>query len=165
MDSKNDNDKANVPSFPLPEPTVNYFDDLDYLKDFENEFSAIVYNDALTSKSNFLSEPTVNPQHIDEFSKTSLSECDDEEQNVLYFNDLFPFNIIYPDGLNRMGTMMDVNLMFIELSSGFSIMAYQNSVDNGYTGFNNRYHGDLRKEIDELVEVFTNLEDLEVLES
>ncbi|GJX71660.1 hypothetical protein Tco_0308831 [Tanacetum coccineum] len=40
-------------------PTVSYFDDLDYLKDFENEFPAIVYNDALTSKSDFLTEPTV----------------------------------------------------------------------------------------------------------
>ncbi|GJU40544.1 hypothetical protein Tco_1193501 [Tanacetum coccineum] len=29
--------------------------------------------------------------------ETSLSECDEEEQNVLYFNDLFPFNVIYPD--------------------------------------------------------------------
>ncbi|GKA44442.1 hypothetical protein Tco_0737166 [Tanacetum coccineum] len=40
--------------------------------------------------------------HIDEFdlkTKTSLSECDDEEQNVMYFNDLFPFNIIYLDDL------------------------------------------------------------------
>nr|GEW14420.1 hypothetical protein [Tanacetum cinerariifolium] len=31
-----------------------YFDDLDYIKDFENEFPAIVYNDALTSKLDFL---------------------------------------------------------------------------------------------------------------
>ncbi|GJT45737.1 hypothetical protein Tco_0954452 [Tanacetum coccineum] len=76
-----------------------YFDDLDYLKDFENKFPAIVYNDALTSKSDFLTEPTVNPQHIDEFNETSLSECDEEEQNILYFNDLFPFNIIFRDGL------------------------------------------------------------------
>ncbi|GJU87515.1 hypothetical protein Tco_1295061 [Tanacetum coccineum] len=29
--------------------------------------------------------------------ETSLSECDEEEQNILYFNDLFPFNVIYPD--------------------------------------------------------------------
>ncbi|GJX68615.1 hypothetical protein Tco_0304342 [Tanacetum coccineum] len=29
--------------------------------------------------------------------ETSLSECDEEEQNVLCFNDLFPFNVIYPD--------------------------------------------------------------------
>ncbi|GKF46152.1 hypothetical protein Tco_0135954, partial [Tanacetum coccineum] len=38
--------------------TVSCFDDLDFFKDFENEFPAIVYNDALTSKSDFLTEPT-----------------------------------------------------------------------------------------------------------
>ncbi|GJR24012.1 hypothetical protein Tco_0972539 [Tanacetum coccineum] len=48
-DSENDNDKVNMPSFPSPEPTVSYLDDFDFFKDFENEFSAIVYNDALTS--------------------------------------------------------------------------------------------------------------------
>ncbi|GJS13733.1 hypothetical protein Tco_0408205 [Tanacetum coccineum] len=31
--------------------------------------------------------------------ETSWSEYDEEEQNVLYYNDLFPFNIIYPDDL------------------------------------------------------------------
>ncbi|GJS33957.1 hypothetical protein Tco_0532339 [Tanacetum coccineum] len=89
-DSENDNEKVNMPSFSSPEPTVSCFDDLDFFKDFENEFPAIVYNDALTSKSDFLTGPTVNPQHIDEFNlkdETSLSECDEEEQNVLYFND------------------------------------------------------------------------------
>ncbi|GKD22958.1 hypothetical protein Tco_1224661 [Tanacetum coccineum] len=77
-----------------------FFDDLDYFKDFDKEFPAIVYNDALTSKLYFLTKPTVSPQHIDEFNlkdKTSLSECDEEEQNILYFNDVFPFNVIYPD--------------------------------------------------------------------
>ncbi|GJV18925.1 hypothetical protein Tco_1367945 [Tanacetum coccineum] len=101
-DSENDNDKVNMPSFPSPEPTVSYFDDSDYFKDFEKEFPAIVYNDALTSKLDFLTEPTVSPQHIDKFDlkdETSLSECDGEEQNVLYFNDLFPFNVIYPNDL------------------------------------------------------------------
>ncbi|GKB47217.1 hypothetical protein Tco_0897970 [Tanacetum coccineum] len=100
MDSENDNDKINMPSFPSPKLTVSYFNDLDFFKDFENEFPAIVYNDALTSKSDFLTEPTMSPQHIDEFdlkSETSLSKCDENEQNVLYFNDVFPFNVIYPD--------------------------------------------------------------------
>ncbi|GKE92067.1 hypothetical protein Tco_1573162, partial [Tanacetum coccineum] len=64
-----------------------------------NEFPAIAYNDALTSKLDF-SKPTVSPQHVDEFGETSLSECDDEGQNVIYFNDLFPFNVIYPDDLS-----------------------------------------------------------------
>ncbi|GJZ57506.1 retrovirus-related pol polyprotein from transposon TNT 1-94 [Tanacetum coccineum] len=100
MDSENDNEKVNMPLFPSPEPSVSCIDDLDFFKDFENEFPAIVYNDALTFKSDFLTEPSLCPQHIDEFDlkdETSLSEYDEVEQNILYFNDLFPFNIIYPD--------------------------------------------------------------------
>nr|GEW81912.1 hypothetical protein [Tanacetum cinerariifolium] len=71
---------------------------IDFFKDFENEFPAIVYNDAQTSKSDLLTEPILSPQHIDEVDdKTSLSECDEEEQNVLYLNDLFHFNVISLD--------------------------------------------------------------------
>ncbi|GJV93903.1 hypothetical protein Tco_1541716 [Tanacetum coccineum] len=100
MDSKNDNEKVNIPSLPTPEPTVSYFDDLDFFKDFEDELPAIVYIDALMSKSDFLIEPTISIQNINEFNlkdETSLSECDEEEQNVLNFNDLFLFNVIYPN--------------------------------------------------------------------
>ncbi|GJU14320.1 hypothetical protein Tco_1142286 [Tanacetum coccineum] len=100
MDLENNNDKVNMPSFPSPEPTVSYFDDLDFFKDLDNEFPAIVYNDALTSNLDFLTEPTISPQRIDEFNlndETSLSECKEDEQNVLYFDNLFPFNVIYPD--------------------------------------------------------------------
>ncbi|GKE16147.1 hypothetical protein Tco_1423724, partial [Tanacetum coccineum] len=96
----NDNLTSNETPSCEPTPTVICIDDLDFFKDFENEFPAIVYNDALTSKSDFSTEPTLCPQHIDEFDlkdETSLSEYDEVEQNVLYFNDLFPFNIIYPD--------------------------------------------------------------------
>nr|GEX52971.1 hypothetical protein [Tanacetum cinerariifolium] len=59
-DSKNDNDKVNMSSFPSSKPTVSSFDDFNYFKDFEKEFPAIAYNDALTSKLDF-SEPTVSP--------------------------------------------------------------------------------------------------------
>ncbi|GJS49225.1 hypothetical protein Tco_0599346 [Tanacetum coccineum] len=97
-------------------PTVSYFDHLDFFKDFENEFPAIVYNDAQTSKSDLLTEPILIPQHIDEFDETSLSECDDEGQNVIYFNDLFSFNIIYPDGLSDKDNNNDK--IDIEHSSG-----------------------------------------------
>ncbi|GJZ86445.1 hypothetical protein Tco_0658055 [Tanacetum coccineum] len=83
-----------------PTPEVSYSNDLDFFKDFENKFPAIVYNGALTSKSDLLTEHIVSPQHIDEFNnETSLSECDEKEQNVLYSNDLFPFNVIYLDDL------------------------------------------------------------------
>ncbi|GJT00674.1 hypothetical protein Tco_0821843 [Tanacetum coccineum] len=60
-DLENDNEKVNMPSFPPPEPTVSYFNDLDFFNDFENEFPAIVYNDALMSKLDLLTEPTLNP--------------------------------------------------------------------------------------------------------
>ncbi|GJZ79766.1 hypothetical protein Tco_0644603 [Tanacetum coccineum] len=93
-DSENDYEKL-MPLIASPEHAISCFDDLDFFTDFKNEFPAIVYNDAQT-------EPILNPQHIDEFvlnDKTSLSEYDEEEQNVLYFNDLFPFNIIRPDNL------------------------------------------------------------------
>ncbi|GJV39685.1 hypothetical protein Tco_1562824 [Tanacetum coccineum] len=118
-DPENDN-KVNMPSFPSPELTVSYFDDLDFFKDFENEFLAIVYNDALTSKSDFLTEPTLSPQHIDGFDlkdETSLSEYDEEEQNVLYFNDLFYFNVIYPDD-SKSDEDNDDDKIDIEHSSG-----------------------------------------------
>ncbi|GJV64801.1 hypothetical protein Tco_1475629 [Tanacetum coccineum] len=110
-----------MPSFPSPEPTISYFDDLDYFKDFEKEFPAIVYNDALTSKLDVLTEPTVSPQHIDEFNlkdETSLSECHEEEQNVLYFNDLFPFNVIYLDDSKSNKDNDDDDKINIKQSSG-----------------------------------------------
>ncbi|GJT02663.1 hypothetical protein Tco_0823832 [Tanacetum coccineum] len=99
-DLENDNEKVNMPLFSSLEPTVSCFDDLDFFNDLEKEFPAIVYNDAQTSKLDFSTKLVLNPQHIDEFdlkSETSLSKCDEEEENILYFNDLFPFNVIYPD--------------------------------------------------------------------
>ncbi|GJY41329.1 hypothetical protein Tco_0428599 [Tanacetum coccineum] len=86
MDSKNDNEKVNMTSLPSHVPTVSCFDDLDFFNDFENEFPAIVYNDAQTSKLDLSTEPTLCPQHIDDFDlkdETSLSEYDEKEQNIL----------------------------------------------------------------------------------
>nr|GEZ88812.1 hypothetical protein [Tanacetum cinerariifolium] len=118
-DSKNDNDKVNMLLFSSPD-SVNSIDDLDFFKDFKNEFPAIVYNDALTSKSDFSVKPISCPQHIDGFNlkdETSLSECDEKEQNVLYFNYLFPFNIIYPDD-SKLDKDNDDLKIDIEHSSG-----------------------------------------------
>ncbi|GJY45961.1 hypothetical protein Tco_0435024 [Tanacetum coccineum] len=138
-DLENDNEKVNMPSFPSPEPTVSYFDDLDFFKDFEKEFPAIVYNDALTSKSDFLTEPTVNPQYIDEFDlndETSLSDFDEEEQNVLYFNDLFSFNVIYPDDL-KLDTENDNDKIDIEQPSGdMSVIPLPNVINVDTQGSN-----------------------------
>ncbi|GJW05347.1 Orf y [Tanacetum coccineum] len=142
-DSENDNDKVNMPLIPSPEPTVSCFDDLDFFNDLENEFPAIVYNDAQTPKLDFSTEPVLNPQHIDEFdlkSETSLSECDKEEQNVLNFNDLFPFNLIYPND-SKSDKDNDDDKVDIEHSSGnlsvkplpdIVYTAYPNPIDMAY---------------------------------
>nr|GEU50385.1 hypothetical protein [Tanacetum cinerariifolium] len=120
MDSENDNDKVDMTSFLSPEPKVSYFDDLDYFKDFENEFPAIVYKDALTSKLDSSTEPVEIPHCIDEFDlkdKTSLSECVEEEQNVLNFNYLFPFNVICSND-SKSDKEKDDDKVDIEHSSG-----------------------------------------------
>ncbi|GJX11026.1 hypothetical protein Tco_0200885 [Tanacetum coccineum] len=76
-DSEDDYEKVTT-SIPSPEPAISCFDDLNFFNDFENEFPAIVYNDAQKPESDLLTEPILNPQYIDEFDlndKTSLKEC------------------------------------------------------------------------------------------
>ncbi|GJX09608.1 hypothetical protein Tco_0199467 [Tanacetum coccineum] len=104
------NDSFTSNETPSCEPTVSSLNnnEIDFRisfdesedEDYMNEFSAIVYNDALMSKSDFSTEPTLCPQHSDKFDskdETLLYEYDKVEQSVLYFNNLFPFNIFYPD--------------------------------------------------------------------
>ncbi|GJR96376.1 hypothetical protein Tco_0268550 [Tanacetum coccineum] len=65
-------------------PAIVLNDELSSEKNTLLRTRAIVYNDALTSKSDHLTEPTLRPQHIDEFDlkdETSLSEYDEVEQN------------------------------------------------------------------------------------
>ncbi|GKD61528.1 hypothetical protein Tco_1299037 [Tanacetum coccineum] len=123
-DSENDNEKV-MPSIPSPEPAISCFDDLDFFKDLENEFPAIVYNDAQTSKSDLLTELILSPQHIDEFNlnnEISVSEYDEDEQNILYFNDLFPFNIIRPNDLRSKKDNNDNDIDIIQSLEGNKII-------------------------------------------
>ncbi|GJT52606.1 hypothetical protein Tco_0978763 [Tanacetum coccineum] len=97
-----------------------YDEDVHYLRFFEAEFPAIVYNDALASKSDFSSKPMVSPQHTDKINlknETSLSENDDEEYNVISYNDLFSFNIISVND-SKLDTENADNKIDIKQSSG-----------------------------------------------
>ncbi|GKA48228.1 hypothetical protein Tco_0741186 [Tanacetum coccineum] len=117
---------------------IQRIDDLDFFKDFENEFPAIVYNDALTSKSDFSTEPTLCPQHIDEFNlkdETSLFECDEKEQNVLYFNDLFPFNVIYPDNLKSDKDNDDDKINIKQSSGDMSVIPLPNVINTDVSAY------------------------------
>ncbi|GJZ06369.1 hypothetical protein Tco_0540162 [Tanacetum coccineum] len=103
---------------------LNYVDDLDFFKDFENEFPAIVYTDAQMSKSDYLTKQTLSPQHNNESDlkdETSLSEYDEVGQNVLYFNDLFPFNVIHPDDLKSNEDNDNNKIDVIQSSEGSEI--------------------------------------------
>ncbi|GJZ91294.1 hypothetical protein Tco_0663221 [Tanacetum coccineum] len=69
-------------------------DDLYDLRSVEVEFPAIVIDDA------FAPQDILPCKSQNEFPAiVHMSEYDEEEQNILYFNDLFPFNIILPNDL------------------------------------------------------------------
>nr|GEX14290.1 protein kinase-like domain, concanavalin A-like lectin/glucanase domain protein [Tanacetum cinerariifolium] len=124
-DSENDNDKVDMPLFPSPEPTVSYFNDLDFFNDFEKEFPAIAYVNALT-------KPTISPQHINELDlkdETSMSEYDKEEQNILYFNDLFHFNKVYLDNLKPDKDNDDNEIDIIQSSREFKLLSVTDLLD------------------------------------
>ncbi|GJZ47266.1 hypothetical protein Tco_0601098 [Tanacetum coccineum] len=94
-------------------------DDLHDLSLVEAEFPTIIINDDFAPQDTLQCKSQVSTpvndeidfrisfdesddasQYIDEFDlndKTPLFECDEEEQNLLYFNDLFSFNVIYSD--------------------------------------------------------------------
>ncbi|GJX85645.1 hypothetical protein Tco_0336419 [Tanacetum coccineum] len=120
MDSGNDKPLS-------PNPTVDYFDDLDYFKDLENEFPAIVYNDGLTSKSDLGIKPLINSKCIVELNlinETSLSEYD--EEIVSRFNDLF--NDIHPGDLKSEKDVDDNDIGIIQSSE-------DNEITHGENGF------------------------------
>ncbi|GJS45970.1 hypothetical protein Tco_0596091 [Tanacetum coccineum] len=113
--------------------TFDESDDKDYMVIFnKNSFSyKIIYvNDSKTDSENDneiclrFCQTSLRPQHIDEFDlkdETSLSKYDEEEQNVLYFNDLFPFNIIYPDDLNSNKDNDDNEVNIIQSSGALGL--------------------------------------------
>ncbi|GJU96685.1 hypothetical protein Tco_1321441, partial [Tanacetum coccineum] len=79
-------------------PTVSCFEDLDFFKDFEDEFLAIVYNDAQTSKLDFLTEPTDNDDDKDDIEHSSrdlsVKPLPDQKARILelkqrYFEDYY----------------------------------------------------------------------------
>ncbi|GJX56124.1 hypothetical protein Tco_0286021 [Tanacetum coccineum] len=105
-------------------------DDEDYMVVFDkNSFSykIISTNDLKTNSEKYNEKvnkplfPSPEPSVSYEFDlkdETSLAEYDKEEQNVLYFNDLFPFNIIYPNDLKSDKDNDDNKIDMIQSSGG-----------------------------------------------
>ncbi|GJR80895.1 hypothetical protein Tco_0151680 [Tanacetum coccineum] len=76
---------------------VRYFEDINYFKDFENEFPAIVYEDALTSKPKDSSEPTVSAHHVENVDfdfVISFDESNDEDYTFTYDKNSFSYKLV-----------------------------------------------------------------------
>ncbi|GJU24327.1 hypothetical protein Tco_1162948 [Tanacetum coccineum] len=126
------------------EPTVSSLNDkkinfrISFDESDDDDYTPLFTMMLLTSKLDFLTKPIVSPRHIDEFDlkdETSLSECDEEEKNVLCFNDLFPFNVIYPDEL-KSDTENDNDKIDIERSSGdMSVIALSNVINTDVSAY------------------------------
>ncbi|GKB01334.1 hypothetical protein Tco_0829378 [Tanacetum coccineum] len=83
---------------------VRYFKDIDYFKDFENEFPAIfpaiVYNDALATDHKISSEPPVSPLDNNDIDfRISLDESDDEDYICIFDKSSFSYKLIYVNDL------------------------------------------------------------------
>ncbi|GJQ91584.1 putative reverse transcriptase domain-containing protein [Tanacetum coccineum] len=76
-------DKIDMPSFLSPWPTISHYDDLDFFKEFENEFPAITHNDDLMSK---LTEPSFSLDNL-----KSDKDIDNDEINI-------PYGVSIPNG-------------------------------------------------------------------
>ncbi|GJT56378.1 putative reverse transcriptase domain-containing protein [Tanacetum coccineum] len=82
---------------------VRYYKDIDYFKDFETDFPAIVYKDSLASDHDISSEPTVSPYRdngIDFDIKISFDESDDEDYIVSYDKNSFSYKLTSVNDLN-----------------------------------------------------------------
>ncbi|GJV32902.1 hypothetical protein Tco_1393302 [Tanacetum coccineum] len=173
-----------------------YDEDIHDLRSAKIEFPAIAFNDEVSSEKTLFCEPTVSSlndeidfiisfhysddedytsstyHEFDLKDETSLSECDEEEQNVLYFNDLFPFNVIYLDD-SKSDKDNDDDKIDIKHSLGGNVMntddgAYAQSTV--YTAYSlNEYSvfdtGPRERNIDKYWWRIYKSGDLEVLES
>ncbi|GJZ98820.1 hypothetical protein Tco_0671273 [Tanacetum coccineum] len=140
---------------------VRCFEDINYFKDFENQFPAIVYNDALISEweiSSYFenqfptimyndaltfepevtSEPTVNAYptiKIDFDFKISLSNSDDEDYTFIYDKNSFSYKLVSINDL-KLDSNNDDDKIDIKQSSGdLSIEPLPNVIKTDTQGY------------------------------
>ncbi|GJS85523.1 hypothetical protein Tco_0752064 [Tanacetum coccineum] len=80
----------------------SYCDDLDFFTDFEADYPAIVYNDALTSNENVPSKPPVsiyNEIKADIDFSISFSDSDDEDYTFICDKNSFSYKLIHVNDL------------------------------------------------------------------
>nr|GEW20540.1 hypothetical protein [Tanacetum cinerariifolium] len=79
---------------------VRYCEDINYFKDFETDFPAIVFDDPLATNHKILSEPTVSPLDDNGINfKLSFDESDDEAYTITYNINSFSYKLIFVNDL------------------------------------------------------------------
>ncbi|GJR99941.1 hypothetical protein Tco_0316450, partial [Tanacetum coccineum] len=99
-----DEDVHYLRSFEKEFPAIIYNDALtskpEVSSDFENEFPAIVYNDALATDHKISSEPMASPLNDNQIDfRISFDESDDEDYTVIYDKNSFSYKIIHVNDL------------------------------------------------------------------
>nr|GEU61639.1 hypothetical protein [Tanacetum cinerariifolium] len=95
------------------------YDDIDLFKDFEADFAAIIYNEALASNPKVASKPTVSP-HNDikaDFNFTiSFSKPDDKDYTFIYDKNSSSYKLIHVNDL-KSDTGDDIDEINVRLPS------------------------------------------------
>ncbi|GKC91312.1 hypothetical protein Tco_1151961, partial [Tanacetum coccineum] len=79
---------------------VRYHENIRYFKDFETNFRAIVFDDALETDHKISFEPTVSPLEDNEIDfRISFDESDDEDYTFIYDKNSFSCKLILVDKL------------------------------------------------------------------
>ncbi|GJZ28065.1 hypothetical protein Tco_0572712 [Tanacetum coccineum] len=122
---------------------VRYFEDIDYFKDFETDFPAIVYKDALTSEPGVSSEPTVSAHHVKKVDfdfVISFDESDDEDYTFTYDKNSFSYKVVSVNDLksysNNDNDEIDIKQssgdIFVEPLPDTADTAYPTPMDTAY---------------------------------
>ncbi|GKA19720.1 hypothetical protein Tco_0699635 [Tanacetum coccineum] len=125
---------------------IRYVDDINDLKFFEMEFPAIACNDALKSKLELLSKPTVSPQHVDEVNldfEISFSEFDNEDYTFIYDNDSFSYKLISVNdlksdmdndvGIKRFLILFGITTLLIDVNAAQSKLVLLENFNENYS--------------------------------
>ncbi|GKC46032.1 hypothetical protein Tco_1063754 [Tanacetum coccineum] len=110
---------------------VRYVEDINYFKDFKNEFPDIIYNDALTSEPEISSEPTISTHHVKKVDfdfEISFGESDDEDYTFTYDKNSFSYKLIDVNDLKLDSVIDDDKIDIKQSSEGISIEPSHNVI-------------------------------------
>ncbi|GKC01120.1 hypothetical protein Tco_0987256 [Tanacetum coccineum] len=112
-----------------------YHEDIDYFKEFETYFLAIVFNDAVTTDHKISSKPTVSPLDNNQIDfRISFDESDDEDYTVIYDKNSFSYKII---SVNDLKTDLEDNNDEVNIPSNNVVVE---QLDNGVDTIDTQSH-------------------------